>query len=52
MKTDFYFDGWIPVDPLGGYLANKIDVLALRVGWHDRVAHSRNACCGQGGGLA
>ena len=42
-KTDLDSDGWIPVDPLGRYLSDKIDVFALQVGRHGEVALSRNA---------
>jgi hypothetical protein len=31
-NTDLDADGWIPVDPLGRYLSDEIDVLALQVG--------------------
>lgn len=41
-ETDLNSDGWIPVDPLGRYLAYKVDILALEVGWHGNGALSRN----------
>lgn len=40
MKTDSNVDGWVPVDPFGGYFVDEIDVLALRARSHGRAAQA------------